>query len=60
MMQLDEKFDFMTHGPGYVSRKHGGDKLMVFERGGLLWVFNFHPTQVKIKYNIRPMFPIVV
>ena len=46
MMQLDEKFNFMTQGPGYVSRKHDGDKLIVFERGGLLWVFNFHPTQV--------------
>ena len=25
MMQLDEKFNFMTQGPGYVSRKHDGD-----------------------------------
>ena len=46
MMQLDEKYNFMTQGPGYVSRKHDGDKLIVFERGGLLWIFNFHPTQV--------------
>ena len=43
MMQLDEKYNFMTQGPGYVSRKHDGDKLLVFERGGLLWIFNFHP-----------------
>ena len=47
MMQLDEKYNFMTQGPGYVSRKHDGDKLLVFERGGLLWIFNFHPSQVR-------------
>ena len=52
MMQLDEKFNFMTQGPGYVSRKHDGDKLIVFERGGLLWVFNFHPTQVNGLYPL--------
>lgn len=46
MQFLDEKFNFMTQGPGYVSRKHDGDKLFAFERGGLLWVFNFHPTKV--------------
>ena len=47
MMQLDEKYNFMTQGPGYVSRKHDEDKLLVFERGGLLWIFNFHPSQVR-------------
>ena len=46
MQLLDEKFNFMTQGRGYVSRKHEGDKLIAFERGGLLWVFNFHPTEV--------------
>ncbi|KAI5297169.1 alpha-1,4-glucan branching enzyme, partial [Ascosphaera atra] len=30
---------------GYVSRKHEGDKVVVFERAGLLFIFNFHPTE---------------
>ena len=47
MQLLDEKFNFMTKGPGYVSRKNEGDKLMAFERGGLLWIFNFHPDKVQ-------------
>ena len=47
MMSLDEKFNFMIQGPAHVSRKHDGDKLIVFERGGLLWIFNFNPTQVR-------------
>lgn len=46
MQLMDEKFNFMTQGPGYVSRKNEGDKLIVFDRGGLLWIFNFHPTKV--------------
>lgn len=46
MQLLDEQFNFMTQGPGYVSRKHDDDKLIVFERGRLLWVFNFHSTKV--------------
>ena len=48
MQLLDKRFNFMTQGPGFVSRKHEGDKIMVFERGGLLWVFNFHPTKVTL------------
>lgn len=27
----------------YVTLKHGADKVIVFERGDLLFVFNFHP-----------------
>ena len=46
MQNLDEKHSFMVQGRGHVSRKHDSDKLIVFERGGLLWIFNFHPTQV--------------
>ena len=46
MQQLEEQYSFLTSGRGYVSRKHDGDKLFVFERGGLLWIFNFHPTKV--------------
>lgn len=50
MQQLDVKFSFMVQGPGHVSRKHDGDKVIIFERGGLLWLFNFHPTKV-ISYS---------
>jgi len=28
-----------------VSLKHESDKIIVFERAGLLFVFNFHPTK---------------
>lgn len=38
--------------PGYVSLKHEGDKIIVFERAGVLFVFNFHPTQSFADYRV--------
>jgi 1,4-alpha-glucan branching enzyme len=32
--------------------KHEGDKVIVFERAGLLWVFNFHPTNSYTDYRV--------
>ncbi|KAI5295650.1 alpha-1,4-glucan branching enzyme [Ascosphaera acerosa] len=37
---------------GYVSRKNEGDKVVVFERAGLLFVFNFHPTKSFPDYKV--------
>ena len=35
-----------------MSLKHESDKVIVFERGELLWIFNFHPTQGYTDYRI--------
>ena len=35
-----------------MSRKHEGDKVVVFERAGLVFIFNFHPTQSFTDYKI--------
>jgi len=44
MNNLEEKYGWLHKDPGYVSCKHEGDKVVVAERGGLLFIFNFHPT----------------
>lgn len=36
----------------YVSRKHEEDKVIAFERAGLLFIFNFHPTKSFSDYTI--------
>ena len=36
----------------YVSWKHEGDKVIVFERAGLVFVFNFHPEKSFGDYKI--------
>ncbi len=36
----------------YISLKHEGDRVIVFERAGLLFVFNFHPTKSYDDYRV--------
>lgn len=40
-----------------MTRKHNEDKVIVFERGGLLWVLNFHPTQSFVDYRVAVQHP---
>lgn len=42
MIHLEEEFKFLSSQHQYVSLKHNGDKVIVFERGPLLFVFNFN------------------
>ena len=35
-----------------MSRKHDADKVIVYERGGLVFAFNFHPAQSFTDYRI--------
>lgn len=65
MMHLEKKYNFLSHGQNYISRKHQGDKLVVFERADkLVFVFNFHPnnsyTDYKIGVNIPGKYKLVL
>ncbi|KAL4800918.1 1,4-alpha-glucan-branching enzyme [Aspergillus venezuelensis] len=52
-MQLTENKYGWLHAPqAYISLKHEGDKILVFERAGLLWIFNFHPTNSFTDYRV--------
>ncbi|XP_058107902.1 1,4-alpha-glucan-branching enzyme 2-2, chloroplastic/amyloplastic isoform X1 [Magnolia sinica] len=42
MQHLEEAYGFMTSEHTYISRKDEGDKMIIFERGDLVFVFNFH------------------
>ncbi len=44
-------------GRSYVSRKDEGDKLIVLERGDLVMVFNFHPTNSFQDYRVGCLLP---
>lgn len=37
---------------GFVTWKHEDDKVIVFERAGLLFAFNFHPTKSFPDYRV--------
>ncbi|XRM45545.1 alpha-1,4-glucan branching enzyme [Aspergillus tubingensis] len=52
-MQLtEEKYGWLHSPQAYISLKHEGDKVLVFERAGLLWIFNFHPTNSFTDYRV--------
>lgn len=52
-MQLtEEKYGWLHAPQGYVSLKNEADKVLVFERAGLLWIFNFHPSNSFADYRV--------
>jgi 1,4-alpha-glucan branching enzyme len=52
MNNLDAKYNWLSSSQAYVSLKHEGDKIIAYERAGLLFVFNFHPTKSFTDYRI--------
>lgn len=52
MNHLEDRFGWLSAPQAYVSLKHEGDKVLVFERAGLLFVFNFHPTNSFTDYRV--------
>jgi 1,4-alpha-glucan branching enzyme len=52
MMLLGEDYRVLEHEWPHKHYEHVEDKLLVFERAGLLFVFNFHPTQ---SFDGRPV-----
>jgi 1,4-alpha-glucan branching enzyme len=58
MLQLEKEVQFMNSGDsGYIVLKHQEDKLIIFERGKMLFVFNFHPTQDFHNYYVGIEYP---
>jgi len=52
MNHLEEHVGWLATGPGYVSEKHNDFKLIIFERAGLVFCFNFHPDQSFSDYKV--------
>lgn len=52
MQNLDTKYGILSSPQAYVSLKNELDKVVVFERNGLLFVFNFHPTKSYADYKL--------
>ncbi|ONI32208.1 hypothetical protein PRUPE_1G354000 [Prunus persica] len=52
MNLLDEKFSFLSSTQQIVSSTNEEDKVIVFERGDLVFVFNFHPENTYDGYKV--------
>ena len=51
MIRLAEKYHLHESSRPQHLYEHGGDKVIIFERAGLLFAFNFHPTQSFADYG---------
>lgn len=52
MNSLDDKFSFLSSAKLIVSSASDKDKMIVFERGDLVFVFNFHPENTYQGYKV--------
>ncbi|KAL2895575.1 1 4-alpha-glucan-branching enzyme 1 chloroplastic/amyloplastic [Bienertia sinuspersici] len=52
MNSSDEKFSFLSSSKQIVSSTNEEDKVIVFERGDLVFVFNFHPVNTYEGYKV--------
>lgn len=52
MQHLGDHYGWLSAEQAYVSLKNEDDKVIVFERAGLVFVFNFHPNKSFTDYRI--------
>jgi 1,4-alpha-glucan branching enzyme len=52
MNHVEMEYNWLDSPQAWVSLKHEGDKVVVFERAGLLFIFNFHPTNSFMDYRV--------
>ncbi|MDA8141722.1 MAG: alpha amylase C-terminal domain-containing protein [Desulfobacteraceae bacterium] len=50
MIALARKHEVLSAQPHHIW-EHNDDKILIFERAGLVWAFNFHPTQSFADYQ---------
>uniref|UniRef100_A0A665UYN9 1,4-alpha-glucan branching enzyme n=1 Tax=Echeneis naucrates TaxID=173247 RepID=A0A665UYN9_ECHNA len=52
MNRTEDKYGWLAAQPAFVSAKHEEDKVIVFDRANVLFIFNFHPSKSFQNYRI--------
>uniref|UniRef100_A0A8C5XUZ0 1,4-alpha-glucan-branching enzyme n=1 Tax=Microcebus murinus TaxID=30608 RepID=A0A8C5XUZ0_MICMU len=52
MNRLEERCGWLSAPQAYVSEKHEDNKVIAFERAGLVFIFNFHPSKSYTDYRV--------
>lgn len=52
MNKLDDQYHWLDSEPAYVSLKHEVDKVIAYERAGLLFVVNLNPSKSFVDYRV--------
>ena len=63
MQWTEEKYGWLHSPQAYVSLKNESDKVLAFERAGLLWIFNFSPksyTDYRVGVEAPGVYRIVI
>ena len=53
MIALAKKYDLLEAQDLHLKHEHNEEKVIVFERANLFFVFNFHPTRSHVDYRIE-------
>ncbi|KAJ8391454.1 hypothetical protein AAFF_G00089280 [Aldrovandia affinis] len=57
MNRTEDKYGWLSSGPAFVSAKHEEDKVIIFERANVIFIFNFHPTKSYNNYRVAASSP---
>uniref|UniRef100_A0A8C6LZ14 1,4-alpha-glucan branching enzyme n=1 Tax=Nothobranchius furzeri TaxID=105023 RepID=A0A8C6LZ14_NOTFU len=52
MNRTEDKYGWLAAPPAFISAKHEGDKVIVFDRANVLFIFNFHPDKSFQDYRV--------
>ncbi|KAG0374682.1 alpha-1,4-glucan branching enzyme [Mortierella sp. AD032] len=52
MNHAESQIGWLPSPQAFVSLKHEGDKVLVFDRAGAVFIFNFHPTKSFTDYRV--------
>ncbi len=53
MLSLAKQFQLLENSAPHILYEHNDDKVIIFERAGLLFVFNFHPDRSHQDYSFE-------
>uniref|UniRef100_A0A8C9VZ31 1,4-alpha-glucan branching enzyme n=1 Tax=Scleropages formosus TaxID=113540 RepID=A0A8C9VZ31_SCLFO len=57
MNHTEDKYGWLASPPAYITAKHEGDKVIIFERASVVFIFNFHPSQSYSSYRVAVEMP---
>uniref|UniRef100_A0A672ZF59 1,4-alpha-glucan branching enzyme n=1 Tax=Sphaeramia orbicularis TaxID=375764 RepID=A0A672ZF59_9TELE len=57
MNRTEDKYGWLAAPPAFVSAKHEEDKVIVFDRANVVFIFNFHPSKSFQDYRIAVEVP---
>ncbi|KAM3875476.1 LOW QUALITY PROTEIN: 1,4-alpha-glucan-branching enzyme-like [Diretmus argenteus] len=52
MNRTEDKYGWLASPPAFISAQHQEDKVIVFDRANVLFIFNFHPTKSYQDYRV--------